>query len=46
MQYGKDVAKILVTNEEIQKRIAELADEINRDYEGKEYTLDLNELNR
>ena len=39
MQYGKDVAKILVTREEIQKRIAELADEINRDYEGKEYTL-------
>ena len=32
MQYGKDVAKILVTREEIQKRIAELADEINRDY--------------
>ena len=39
MQYGKDVAKILVTKEEIQKRIGELADEINRDYEGKEYTL-------
>lgn len=39
MQYGKDVAKILVTREELQKRIAELADEINRDYEGKEYTL-------
>ena len=39
MKYGKEVAKILITEEEAKKRIAELAEEINRDYEGKEYTM-------
>jgi hypoxanthine phosphoribosyltransferase len=39
MQYGKEVAKVLVTQDEIQKRIVELAEEINRDYKGLEYTL-------
>ncbi len=39
MKYGKEVAKILITEAEAKKRIAELAEEINRDYEGKEYTM-------
>ncbi len=39
MKYGKEVAKVLVTAEEVQRRIAELAEEINRDYAGKSYTL-------
>lgn len=39
MKYGKDVAKVLITEDQAQKRIAELAEQINRDYEGKEYTL-------
>ena len=39
MKYGEEVAKILITEEETKKRIAELAEEINRDYEGKEYTM-------
>ena len=39
MEYGKNVAKVLITQEQAQKRIAELAEQINRDYEGKEYTV-------
>ena len=39
MKYGKEVAKVLITHEEAQKRITELAEQINRDYEGKEYTV-------
>ena len=39
MEYGKNVAKVLITREEAQKRITELAEQINRDYEGKEYTI-------
>ena len=39
MKYGKEVAKVLITQEEAQKRITELAEQINRDYEGKEYTV-------
>lgn len=39
MKYGKEVAKVLITEEQAKKRIAELAEEINRDYEGKEYTV-------
>ncbi len=39
MEYGKEVAKVLVTAEEVQKRITEIAEEINRDYAGKSYTL-------
>lgn len=39
MKYGKDIEKVLVTSEEIDKRIAELAEQINRDYEGKKVTL-------
>lgn len=39
MQYGKEVAKVLVKAEDVQKRIVEMAEEINRDYEGKSYTL-------
>jgi len=39
MQYGKEVAKVLITAEEAQKRITELAEQINHDYEGKEYTI-------
>ena len=33
--YGKEIAKVLVSREEIAKRVKELAAEINRDYEGK-----------
>ena len=39
MEYGKEIAKVLITEAEARKRIAELADQINRDYEGKEYTV-------
>ena len=39
MKYGKEVAKVLITAEEAQKRIVEMAEQINRDYEGKEYTV-------
>ena len=39
MEYGKEIAKVLITEAEAKKRIAELADQINRDYEGKEYTV-------
>ncbi len=33
--YGKEIAKILVSKEDIAKRVRELAAEINRDYAGK-----------
>ena len=33
--YGKEIAKVLVSREEIAKRVKELAAEINRDYAGK-----------
>lgn len=39
MEYGKDIAKVLIKREDIEKRVKELADQINHDYEGKEYTL-------
>ena len=33
--YGKEIAKILVSREDIAKRVKELAELINRDYAGK-----------
>ena len=33
--YGKEIAKVLVSREEIAERVKQLAAEINRDYEGK-----------
>lgn len=36
MEYGSDIAKVLITREQIEKRTQELADEINRDYADKE----------
>ena len=40
MQYNKDeIARILVSNEEIQTRLDALVDQINRDYQGKELLL-------
>ncbi len=33
--YGEEIEKILVTKEDIAKRIDELAEQINRDYKGK-----------
>ena len=33
--YGKEIAKVLVSREEIAKRVKEIAAEINRDYAGK-----------
>lgn len=39
MQYGKDIEKVLVTKEEIDARVQQLADQINKDYAGKEVTL-------
>lgn len=33
--YGKEIAKILVSKEDIAKRVKEIAAEINRDYAGK-----------
>ncbi len=39
MQYGKDIEKVLVTKEEIDTRVQQLADQINKDYAGKEVTL-------
>ena len=32
--YGKEIAKILVSKEQIAARVKELAAQINRDYEG------------
>lgn len=39
MKYGKDIEKILVSKEEIDKRVGEIAEQINRDYAGKQLTL-------
>ncbi len=39
MNYGKDIAKVLIAKEDIDKRIEELAEQINRDYAGKKLTL-------
>ena len=40
MQYNQDeIARILVSNEEIQTRLDALVDQINRDYQGKELLL-------
>ena len=36
---GDDLAKVLYTEEQIQARLAELAEEIWKDYEGKEFLL-------
>ena len=36
---AKDIEKILITEEEIRNRIKELADQIMKDYEGKELLL-------
>ena len=37
MQYSKDeIQSVLITNEEIQARLDEMAKQINKDYEGKE----------
>lgn len=40
MQYNKnEIERILISNEEIQTRLDELVEQINRDYEGKELLL-------
>ena len=36
---GDDLAKVLLTEEQIQTRLSELAADIWRDYEGKEFLL-------
>lgn len=36
---GDDLAKVLFTEEQIQARLAELAEQIWRDYEGKDVLL-------
>jgi len=36
---GEDLAKVLLTEEQIQARLAELAEEIWKDYEGREFLL-------
>lgn len=36
---GKDIKTVLITKEQIEKRVKELGEEITRDYEGKEVVL-------
>jgi hypoxanthine phosphoribosyltransferase len=36
---GKDLEKVLISSEQIQQRLAELAAEVDRDYEGKDLLL-------
>ena len=36
---GEDLEKVLITSEQIQQRLAELAAEVDRDYEGKDLLL-------
>lgn len=36
MNYGSEISKVLLTKEQIEKRTAELAKQINEDYKGKE----------
>ena len=37
--YGKEIKRVLVTREQIAKRVKELGEQISRDYEGEELTL-------
>lgn len=37
--YGKEIKKILVSKEEIAKRVAELGEQISKDYAGEKLTL-------
>ena len=37
--YGKEIKKILITKEQIAKRVKELGEQITRDYKGEELTL-------
>lgn len=37
--YGKEIKKILVSREEIAKRVAELGKQISEDYKGESVTL-------
>lgn len=37
--YGKEIKKVLISREEIAKRVKELGEQINRDYKGEEITL-------
>ena len=39
MQYSKDIAKILITKEQLQKRVEELGKQISEDYKGEKLTL-------
>lgn len=39
MQYSKDIAKVLITKEQLQKRAEELGRQISEDYKGEEVTL-------
>ena len=34
-----DIERVLFSEEELDKRVSEIADQINRDYEGEEITL-------
>ena len=36
--YGKEIKKVLITKEQISKRVKELGEQITRDYEGEELT--------
>ena len=35
----KDIRKVLITREQLQKRVAEMGQEITRDYQGKDVVL-------
>lgn len=37
--YGKEIERVLITKEQIAKRVKELAEQINKDYEGKQVVL-------
>lgn len=37
--YGKEIKKVLITRDEIAKRVKELGEQINRDYKGEAITL-------
>ena len=37
--YGKEIKKVLISRDEIAKRVKELGEQINRDYKGEEITL-------
>ncbi|WP_302184553.1 phosphoribosyltransferase, partial [Salmonella enterica] len=37
--YGKEIKKVLITKEEIAKRVAQLGEQISKDYRGEPITL-------